>query len=647
MAHRSQNPEKSNQVVADRFELHRLLVAKNSVKTWKAFDTKSGELVLLKLLPAQICIRRRYWSRIQQILTRTGEWQHRGVLSFHHIEQTSDPFFFICSRYLDGQPLKSLLEKSYQSGIPLPLDLNLSILRQVASILDHAHAQRIGHFSLKPGNLFLCPNGTLCLTDFLIASEIRLAQLSHMHLLDFSNEDYYYLSPEQLNGQIPTKHSDLFSLASLAYHLLTGTPPDYMTWKTLLANNPSSPVFVETIYKEINASQCEKISRILSQGLSLSPDDRFSECRAFVEQILHGLGKHILPLDLHELYHQWISPKFTPDAPKEPTAQRTELPRIIVQTQTDSHTEKTDLKAQPSRNRKKYAWLINLLLLICIGYVAYGKRDMLRQQFFPSNPENSAPAENQTPNPVPPFSSTPPSPPPTEKTKKETPPSVTPIPLPSGQVSYESLRQPHRQEEQSSEHEASESAPDVKPFSEDPNLDEVSETIPQTLIDQIKSDASVVYESGFTPTSWDIQESMIAELAKNQIPQWQQGAEQDIPEAYYLLAWCHRQGYENIKKRNITAFELFLKAAEAGFPPAQFDLAYHCYESGVGTTKSKTKANQWLHRAAENGERRALFFQAVELLNQGQTEEAEKILQKLAQKGFMPAKKRLENMPTK
>jgi serine/threonine protein kinase len=129
--------------------------------------------------------------------------------------------------------LKSHSGRHEQSGFPAAASLNrlyrqcsggylqdaLSVLKQCASALDHAHSRNVVHRDIKPSNIMVDAAGVIRITDFGIAKQLSsstdLTQGAVLGTLE-------YMSPEQLNGGVVDGRSDQYSLAVMAYQVLTG-----------------------------------------------------------------------------------------------------------------------------------------------------------------------------------------------------------------------------------------------------------------------------------------------------------------------------------------------------------------------------------------------------------------------------------------
>src|SRR5262249_59048749 len=95
--------------------------------------------------------------------------------------------------------------------------------KQVCAALQHAHEQGIIHRDLKPSNLMVTPDGTIKLTDFGIAKDLDVTQLTAAHCTVGTAA---YMSPEQCRGDRNLTHkSDLYSFRVMLYQLITAPTP--------------------------------------------------------------------------------------------------------------------------------------------------------------------------------------------------------------------------------------------------------------------------------------------------------------------------------------------------------------------------------------------------------------------------------------
>ena len=143
---------------------------------------------------------------------------HPNIVAIHDAGQIGG-IDYIAMEYVEGESLGDILQRV---GGALPLDFVFSAINQVADALDYAHRQGIIHRDIKPSNILIRPNGHALLTDFGIARAGGPSNITHAGVVLGTPE---YMSPEQAQGREVDGRSDLYSLAIVAYHMLTGRTP--------------------------------------------------------------------------------------------------------------------------------------------------------------------------------------------------------------------------------------------------------------------------------------------------------------------------------------------------------------------------------------------------------------------------------------
>jgi serine/threonine protein kinase len=115
--------------------------------------------------------------------------------------------------FVDGRSLREVLE---DDG-PLAPDEAAAVARQIALALDHAHAAKILHRDVKPGNVILRADGTAVLVDFGNAEALGEAA--------DRKGTAHYVAPEVFQGKRQDEKTDTYSLGATLFHLLAGEPP--------------------------------------------------------------------------------------------------------------------------------------------------------------------------------------------------------------------------------------------------------------------------------------------------------------------------------------------------------------------------------------------------------------------------------------
>ncbi len=142
--------------------------------------------------------------------------QHENIVAVHDLLEKNGRLYLIME-LVDGVDLAGLLGRG-----PLPVDVALVVGLALAQALGHAHFRRVVHRDVKPSNVMLSRQGVVKLTDFGIAKDLTLDDLTRRGLVVGTLQ---YLAPEQVLGQRADPRSDLYSLGVLLYEVLSGARP--------------------------------------------------------------------------------------------------------------------------------------------------------------------------------------------------------------------------------------------------------------------------------------------------------------------------------------------------------------------------------------------------------------------------------------
>jgi serine/threonine-protein kinase len=204
-----------------------------------------------------------------------GILSHPGIVTIYDMEEHDD-VAFIAMEFVDGPTLDQLLSKREA----LEPGRMMSILRRTAAALDYAHAKSIVHRDIKPANIMMASDGAVKITDFGIAKVTTSQQYTQTGtILGTPN----YMSPEQVQGLAVAGRADQFSLAVIAFEMLTGDRPftgEHLTTVVykIVAEEPP-PV------QRLNPTLGPQIDGALRRGLSKKPESRYNSCIEFVNSL--------------------------------------------------------------------------------------------------------------------------------------------------------------------------------------------------------------------------------------------------------------------------------------------------------------------------------------------------------------------------
>lgn len=175
--------------------------------------------VAIKTLPLDLLDDRIGFDRLKKEAQISLQLSHPNLAAVRSFEVHNGMPYLVMD-YVEGQ---TLAKHIYQHGPTADIEL-FEIFAPLASALDYAHSMGVIHRDIKPSNIMLKKDGNPVLLDFGISSELR----SVLYRNGYISGTLPYMSPEQLNGDPPSKSQDIYSLAVSAYECLTGRPPFYL-----------------------------------------------------------------------------------------------------------------------------------------------------------------------------------------------------------------------------------------------------------------------------------------------------------------------------------------------------------------------------------------------------------------------------------
>lgn len=243
-----------------------------------ARDTVIGRDVALKVVLADPGLGPEARCELQRRLLReaqtAGVLVHPNVITIYHAG-LEEGILFIAMELVHGCSLDRLAASQR-----IPPWLAASILRQAAAALDFAHAQGVLHRDVKPSNILISTQGWAKLCDFGIAKWLSVpASTASMALLGSPA----YMSPEQGMGSGAGPASDQYSLAVVAYEILSGVKPFHAdNIYSLLNCHLAQPPPMEPLVK---AGVPEHSIQALLRGLAKDPGERYPSCTSFVGEL--------------------------------------------------------------------------------------------------------------------------------------------------------------------------------------------------------------------------------------------------------------------------------------------------------------------------------------------------------------------------
>jgi serine/threonine-protein kinase len=200
------------------FDIEKQLGSGAMGTVYQARYRKNGKRVAIKVMLAGLGTSETAVARFEREWEVLKQLTHPNIVQFYIANQFQGAPYY-AMEFVEGEPLDELLVRRGR----LPWEEVVEIGKQVCAALKHAHDQGIIHRDIKPSNLMKTADSTIKLTDFGIAKDLDVTQLTAANCTVGTAS---YMSPEQCRGERDLTHkSDLYSLGVVFYELLTGRRP--------------------------------------------------------------------------------------------------------------------------------------------------------------------------------------------------------------------------------------------------------------------------------------------------------------------------------------------------------------------------------------------------------------------------------------
>jgi TonB family protein len=305
-----------------------------------------------------------------------AQLNHTNIIHIYDLGKIDDDYY-IAMEYVDGKDLRSILNAARDGGRTVPLGLGLLIGSRLASALDHAHRKKdfeeralgLVHRDVSPQNVLISWDGDIKLCDFGIVKAVSKASKTQMGALKGKLQ---YMSPEQAWGRKVDARSDIFSLGTLLFEMLTG--------RRLFAGESEMSVLDAVREGRVQAPRDLdpriplEVNALVLRALAREPKDRFTSAGDMQREIDSILASLKPAPSQRELAH-WVqelfgaAPATLPPAAESATpAAASPVPAAVAAPPATGHTDAA-LDSEPGGGRK-LLW-IGIAAAVAIGVVGY------------------------------------------------------------------------------------------------------------------------------------------------------------------------------------------------------------------------------------------------------------------------------------
>lgn len=270
--------------------LERELGRIGGVRVFLGTQTTLGRRVIVKVLSLARVASPAVVERFQREAAAIARLRHPHIVTVHDFGEENG-LLYLVTEYVEGSTLGERL------GDPIPFIQVYLVLSQIASALDYAHSRGVIHRNIQPDSILLVERGgPRSLMDgnyhpWVLLSDFSLVKVADAPTLTADGQALgtpYYMSPEQAQGLPVDKTTDTYSLAIVAFEMLTGRVPFggnsavEVATKQIQELLPSVRLVVPDIPIELD--------RVLARGAAKDPHDRYQSAGEFADAFARAGG---------------------------------------------------------------------------------------------------------------------------------------------------------------------------------------------------------------------------------------------------------------------------------------------------------------------------------------------------------------------
>lgn len=355
-----------------KYEIHSEIGRGGMGVVFKGYDPTLESWVAIKVLAPHLIWEKDFVERFIREARTARKLKHHNIVTIYDVGQEAN-WYYIVMEYLEGQTLTQMIR---QRGV-LSYEVTLSILRPLAEALDYAHHRGMVHRDVKPDNVIIGPEDQVTLSDFGIA---RAAQESRLTATGTIVGTPTYIAPEQIKGLTADARSDQYSLAILAYEMLSGRVP---------FNAESTLALLHMVAYEPLPSICQLrpelpagVDIVLNKALAKEPGDRYASAREFVDALARALAGEVT------VEAATAAPK--PDMIAT-AALKPEIATVVMSPFPEEKSPQVSPTAPPlpKHRSRRWLWALGAVIVLLLGGVSIVTRFWENKVYTTTTPQIS------------------------------------------------------------------------------------------------------------------------------------------------------------------------------------------------------------------------------------------------------------------
>ena len=275
----------SNNVIAGRYQLNKLIGSGGMADVYVAHDSVLGRKVAIKVLNEELAANKKFSQRFKQEAKAASAMDHPNIVQVLDAGETTETdangvkhtYAFLVMEYVDGLELSKLVARG-----PLKVPEAIRVTKELLSAVEFAHNKGIVHRDIKPDNIMLTRAGKVKVLDFGIARAVA-DTFDDIATTTSILGTAAYFSPEQAQGQKVDIRTDIYAIGIVLFEMLTGKIP--FTGDTAVAvahqhihAHPPAP-------SSLNPKVSMALDQVVFTALAKDKADRFQTTAEFGREL--------------------------------------------------------------------------------------------------------------------------------------------------------------------------------------------------------------------------------------------------------------------------------------------------------------------------------------------------------------------------
>ena len=261
--------------LGERYQVEARIGAGGMAEVFRGFDPVLSRTVAIKVLLPQFARDTSFVHRFRREAQAAARLNQPNIVGVYDTGSDDDTQFIVME-FIEGRTLAEFMETGRKPTAVQAAEIAQKICAAIAA----AHAQGVIHRDIKPGNVMITRDGTVKVMDFGIARMLgpETAPQTSAVLGTAS-----YLSPEQAQGTPVDARTDIYSLGTVLYELLTGRPPFTGDSSVAVAYKQVNETAV--LPSSVNPEVPARLDAVVMKALSKNPSNRYQSAEEFSDDL--------------------------------------------------------------------------------------------------------------------------------------------------------------------------------------------------------------------------------------------------------------------------------------------------------------------------------------------------------------------------